>query len=103
MLKQLFNTVFGTRFDRELKRIQPIIDKVKEHERRLAGLPDDAIRGQTEKLRAQIRERTGALETEIAEKRQTKHDTADAGAREGLDREIHNLEDDLHAALRAAL
>jgi len=103
MLKQLFNTVFGTRFDRELKRIQPIIDQVKEHESRLAGLPDDGIRGQTEKLRARIRERTGALETEIAAKKQAKHDTADAGAREGLDREIHKLEDELHAALRVAL
>ena len=31
MLKKLFTTVFGTRFDRELKRIQPIVDAIKEH------------------------------------------------------------------------
>jgi preprotein translocase subunit SecA len=103
MLKQLFNTVFGTRFERELKRIQPIIDAVKEHEQRLAGLPVEAVQAQTAKLRAAIRERTGSLATALDEKKAAKHDTADAGERERLDQEIRRIEDDLRAALRAAL
>lgn len=84
MLKQLFNTVFGTRFERELKRIQPIIDAVKEHEQRLAGLPVEAVQAQTAKLRAAIRERTGSLATALDEKKAAKHDTADAGDRKSV-------------------
>ncbi|MDH4352071.1 MAG: preprotein translocase subunit SecA, partial [Gemmatimonadota bacterium] len=103
MLKKLFTTVFGSRFDRELKRIQPLIDAIKDHEQRLAGLPVEAVQAQTDKLRAMIQERTGSLTAALAEKRQAKHDAVDAGERQRLDQEIRRLEDDLRAALRAAL
>jgi len=103
MLKQVFNAVFGTRFERELKRIQPIVDAIKEHEQRLGGLPDDQIQAQAAVLRARIRERTGELERGIAEKKQAKHDTADAAVREGLDQELRKLEDEWHAVLKEAL
>jgi preprotein translocase subunit SecA len=103
MLKTVFNRVFGTRFARELKRIQPIIDAIKEHEARLGPLPEEAIRGQTAVLRAKIRERTGPFEAELAAKKQAKHDTADPAARERLDQEIRKIEEDYRAALRDAL
>ena len=41
--KALIQKVFGTRFSRELKRIQPLVNQVHEHERRLKELPDAAI------------------------------------------------------------
>jgi preprotein translocase subunit SecA len=72
MLKTLFNRVFGTRFERELKRIQPIVDAIKQHEARLGGLPEDAIRNQTAVLRAKIREHTGTLEAELAARRRSR-------------------------------
>ena len=62
MLKNLVNKVIGTRFERELKRIQPLIDQIKEHERRLADCSEEEIRGQTEKLRGIIKERLGDLQ-----------------------------------------
>ena len=40
MANRLFAKVFGTRFDRALKRIQPIVDAIKQHEVRLKDLPD---------------------------------------------------------------
>jgi len=98
MLKTVFNRVFGTRFDRELKRIQPIIDAIKEHEARLGPLPEEAIRGQTAVLRAKIRERTGPFEAELAAKKQAKHDTADPASRERLDQELRKIEEDYRAA-----
>jgi preprotein translocase subunit SecA len=103
MLKTLFTSVFGTRFHRELKRIQPIVDAIKEHEQRLAGLSAEDVQAQTPKLRARIQERTGAIDAALQEKKQAKHDTADAGARASLDQDIRRLEDDLRTALRAAL
>ena len=56
MLKEVVTAVFGTRFARELKRVQPVIDAIHQHEKRLGELPHDAIRAQTDKLRAQLRE-----------------------------------------------
>ena len=35
VLKTAGRAVFGTRFDRELKKIQPLIDAIHEHEQRL--------------------------------------------------------------------
>ena len=40
MLKSLVTKVVGTRFQRELKRIQPLVDAIHRHEERLKGVPD---------------------------------------------------------------
>lgn len=32
MLKSLITKVFGTRFDREVKKVQPLVDAIKRHE-----------------------------------------------------------------------
>jgi preprotein translocase subunit SecA len=61
MLKSVVTKVIGTRFDRELKRIQPIIDEIKDHETRLGRLSDAEIRAQTDKLRGIVRDRLGDL------------------------------------------
>jgi len=41
MIKSLMTAVFGTRFDRDRKRIQPIVDAIHGHEERLATLSED--------------------------------------------------------------
>ena len=61
MANRLFTKVFGTRFDRELKRIQPIVDAIKQHEVRLKDLSDSELQAQTAKFRERITERTGTL------------------------------------------
>ena len=67
MLKTLLTKVFGTRFDREVKKIQPIVDAILRHEAGLKNLSDDELKAQTAKFRAQIAERTGAVQAELAE------------------------------------
>jgi preprotein translocase subunit SecA len=57
MLKQLVTKVLGTRFDRELKRIQPIVDAIHRHEERLRGLGDAEVQAQTAKFRGVIAQR----------------------------------------------
>ncbi|MSR05583.1 MAG: preprotein translocase subunit SecA [Gemmatimonadetes bacterium] len=103
MLKQLVSRMIGTRFDRELKRIQPIIDRIHEHERRLAGLSVEEIQGQTAKLRALLAERLGALEAEVAEVRAAKHACADPVERDTLDRRVQLLDEDLKKQTAVAL
>ena len=48
MLTGLLSGVFGTRHDRERKRVQPIVDEVNEHYARLQTISEEELRGQTE-------------------------------------------------------
>ena len=45
MIKQLVRAVFGTQYDREMKKIRPLVEAIKQEEARLAGLPNEAIQG----------------------------------------------------------
>ncbi len=74
MTNRWFTKLFGTRFDRELKRIQPIVDAIHGHEARLKDLSEGELRAQTGKFRAAIAERTGALAAEVERLKQAKHD-----------------------------
>jgi preprotein translocase subunit SecA len=103
MLKTLVTKVIGTRFERELKRIQPLVDAIAEHEKRLAGLSDDEIRAQTDKLRAQLRGQYGALEDELAKVREQKHGCADPDERDQLEARVHEVDDQLKKEMAAAL
>ena len=103
MLKKAFAKVFGTSFDRELKRIQPIIDRIHEVEVDLAQLSDDEIQAQTAKLRGILADKLGELRTELDEKRKAKHECADPVERDVLTEEVNDLEDELKSQTVIAL
>jgi preprotein translocase subunit SecA len=88
MLKRLLTTVMGSRHDRERRRVQPIVDAINEHYERLAGVPEEELRSQTERFRAIIRERIAGLESRAAELREEKRVARDAAERERIDREL---------------
>ncbi|MDE3215638.1 MAG: preprotein translocase subunit SecA [Gemmatimonadota bacterium] len=88
MIKRVISTVLGNRHERERKRVQPIVDAINEHGRRLEGVSEAELRAQTEKFRAVIRERTAALQARALELREAKHRAEDAAERERLDNEL---------------
>ena len=45
MLKKLLGSVFGTRHERERKRVQPIVDEIAEIGERLKTLTDAEVQG----------------------------------------------------------
>jgi preprotein translocase subunit SecA len=92
MLTGLLSGVFGTRHDRERKRIQPIVDEINEHFARLQSISDAELRGQTEKFRARIREVTSDIETRITDLRNRKRVTADPAEREEIDNELSGVD-----------
>jgi len=103
MLKRLVTKLFGTRFERELKRLQPLVDAIHAHEQRLRGLTDAEVQAQTAKFRAIIAERTGALAAEVERLKRAKHDCPDAEERLRLDRELAEAERRWQRELRAVL
>ncbi|ODT01987.1 MAG: preprotein translocase subunit SecA [Gemmatimonadetes bacterium SCN 70-22] len=88
MLKGILSKVFGTRHEREQRRIQPIVDEINAHYERLQSVSEDELRGQTAKFRRVLAERTDALERRVAELKQLKHTTKDPAVREAIDLEL---------------
>ena len=92
MLTGLLSGVFGTRHDRERKRVQPIVDEVNEQYARLQTISEEELRAQTEKFRARIREVTTGIEARIADLGNRKRVAADPAEREELDNELSGVD-----------
>ena len=103
MIKTLMTSVFGTRFDRERKRIQPIVDQIHAHEERLKQLDESELKAQTPRFRERLAARVGALKAELEEVRQAKHGCADPVERDELERRFQNLEGRYKKELAATL
>ncbi len=103
MLKSLVTKVVGTRFQRELKRIQPLVDAIHRHEERLKGVPDADVQHQTERFRELIAERTGALAADVERLKQAKHDCPDAAERAALSDRLAHAEQKYARVLQATL
>ena len=104
MIKNLMTAVFGSRFDRERKRIQPVVDAIHAHEERLKDLSEERAQGPDRRVpRSGWTERTGALKAELEEVRQAKHGCADPVERDGLERRFHELESRYKKELAAGL
>ena len=103
MIKRMMTAVFGTRFEREFKRLQPIVDQIKAHEERLGSFSETELKAQTQQFKDQIAERTGAIKNELESVRAAKHACADPVERERLENRFHELEQRWKKQLAATL
>ena len=105
MLKDVLGKLFGTRHQREAKRVKPIIEEIHGHEATLAALDDAALQAQTSKFRDILADRTGALETRVAELKDAKRSAVDPSERDRIDDELTGSDgrSGAEGALRAAV
>jgi preprotein translocase subunit SecA len=103
MVQSWFTKIVGTRFQRELKRIRPIVDAIHRHEERLRTLADQELQAQTPKLKALVHERTGTLAAEVGRLKREKHDCPDATERASLSEQLSRAEAAYGKELQAAL
>jgi preprotein translocase subunit SecA len=103
MFQRFVTKIFGTRFRRELKRIQPLVDAIHQHEARLKALSDAELQAQTPKFRAALAERTGALTADVERLRRAKRDCPDSEERLRLSDQLGKAEQALRTALQRAL
>ena len=85
---KFLNRIFGTRHERERRRVQPIVNEILEVEKRLATLSDAEIQAQTATFRARIAERIGPIEARVEALKAEKRTASDAAERERLDDEL---------------
>ncbi len=70
MLEQIskfLTTVFGTKSERDLKKIWPIVDEIKSFEDEIKELSDDELKQKTESFRQKIADETAEVDEQIAE------------------------------------
>ena len=103
MLKNLIESLFGTRHEREARKLAPLVAEINAIAERLASLSEEELQAQTEKLRAIVRERTSEVEAEIAAIREAKRHTEDSAERERLTIQLRELEEQLHDQLQDVL
>src|SRR3981081_1738072 len=104
-LTGLLGGVFGTRHDRERKRVQPIVDEINEQYARLQNISEEELRGQTERFRARIRDVTTGIEARIARRRDSNRVATDPVEREQIDNELSGVDGrgGVEAELRTAI
>jgi preprotein translocase subunit SecA len=54
MIGMILKKIFGTANDRELKRIQVLVDKINAHEPAISGLPDAGLRAKTDEFKKRL-------------------------------------------------
>ena len=103
MDKSWFTKIVGTRFQREMKRIRPIVDAIHRHEEHLKTLSDAELQAQTPKLRGLVAERTGTLAAEVARLKREKHECPEAEQRAVLGEQLSRAESVYVKELQAVL
>jgi preprotein translocase subunit SecA len=84
----IIRSVFGTRHDRERRRMQPLVDTINGVYEKMHDMPEEELRGQTAKFRARLHEATKDLEARIQELKERKHGATSAAEREKIDDEL---------------
>lgn len=66
----ILTKVFGTKSDRDIKKLWPLVEEIKKHEDGLASLSDDQLKGKTDSYREMLAEATAELDSQINEIKQ---------------------------------
>lgn len=103
MLKFL-SKLFGSKSERDIKAIQPIVNKIKEEYSKLSSLSNDELRAKTLEFKNRIQEYLKDIDTEIADLKEQAEDTnVDMSAKTAIYEKIDKLEKDRDKKLEEVL
>jgi preprotein translocase subunit SecA len=88
----ILKKVFGSKHDKDVKLLRPVVDEMNGHLESLAALSDEELKGKTEHFRVQIREAVKESEDRIAELQTTLQGDIEGSARERILDEISEVE-----------
>ncbi len=66
-ISTVLTKIFGTKSERDIKKILPIVEEIKSYEDEIKALTDDELKGKTESYRQMIRDATSELDDQISE------------------------------------
>ena len=103
MIKGIIKKIVGSRYAREVKRLEPLVREINAHYAGLEELSEDALRARTQEFKDRIGAHTREILDEIEALRGRKRTATDPDEREELSMEIGKLEERYRARLAEAL
>jgi preprotein translocase subunit SecA len=97
--------IFGTKSEKDIKRLMPLVEATKQAYASLAGLSNDALREKTMALKAYIRENLKSIDDELAQHhaKLAANPDLDLSEKEKIFSEIDKLESDRNESLEKIL
>jgi preprotein translocase subunit SecA len=96
--------VFGSKSERDIKSILPIVEKIKTEYSALASISDEALRGKTSETKAIIAQKLEKIDTRLAElKAKLEDSNLDVASKEAIFSEMDKLEEDRNKQLEVVL
>jgi len=93
-LGQTLGKIFGTKYDRDVKVYQPVVEETNEVFETLSSLSNDELRNKTLEFRSRIKEHLSGIDDDIAKAREETESEKDLEAKEALFNEIDELRKD---------
>ncbi len=90
MLK-VFTKIFGTKFDRDVKKYSPVVEEILDIGEGLKEISSDALRGKTHEFRAKIADHLAGINEDIGLLEQEARDSDDFGVKEDIFNQIDEL------------
>src|SRR2546427_10553714 len=103
MLTTLLHKVFGSKNDRELKKLRPLVAEINRFEPDFASLSPEALRAKTDEFKSRIQEATGDVRARLEAVRARALSDENREEREQLKEEGDKLETELRQAEAAVL
>ncbi|MGA1465278.1 MAG: DEAD/DEAH box helicase, partial [Balneolaceae bacterium] len=64
-ISKVLTSVFGTKSEKDLKKLWPVVDEIKAFEEEIQALTDEELQGKTAEFKQKIKEETAEVEAEI--------------------------------------
>ena len=100
---QFLKNLFGSKHERDVKDLYPIVDEINQHSASLQSLTDEELRNKTTEFRQRIREHNQDTEAEIARLKETLKKSQSFEEREGLYAKIDELTKQLDEGIEDVL
>jgi preprotein translocase subunit SecA len=103
IVSKVLTLFLGNKEERDLKEINPFVEKIQKETPLLTSLSNDALREKTAELKRGIREHISAEEHEIAELRASAENEEDVNRKEDLYNQVDKLEKQILEKIEAKL
>lgn len=103
IINSVLGLFLGNKYERDIKEINPYVQKTHEEFKKLGSLSNDELRDLSETLRKEIRTSVEALENEIKDQRQKAEKEEDVDQKENIYNQIDKLEKQIDEKLEEVL
>ena len=100
---QFFKNIFGSKRERDVQALQPLVEEINRHFEQLQGLSDDELRAKTDEFRARIKEAASEIEQEIASLKQEVKQSQSFDEREALYARLEELQKEFDGQIETTL